>query len=41
MRKETVTLEKDGTYIVKGSGWFWCRIKRTPQGLDMIEAALA
>lgn len=39
MRKECVTANADGTYTVKGGGWFWCRIKRTPQGLAVIETA--
>lgn len=27
MRKETVTVNADGSYTVKGGGWFWVRIK--------------
>jgi hypothetical protein len=26
MRKECVTVNADGSYTVKGGGWFWCRI---------------
>jgi len=26
MRKETVTVNADGSYTVQGGGWFWCRI---------------
>lgn len=25
MRKETVTVNEDGTYTVKGGGWFWAK----------------
>lgn len=39
MRKECVTVNADGSYTVKGGGWFWCRIKRTPQGLAVLEMA--
>jgi hypothetical protein len=39
MRRECVTVNADGTYTVKGGGWFWCRIKRTEQGLAVVETA--
>ena len=39
MRKDCVTVNSDGTYTVKGGGWFWCKIKKTPQGLAIIESA--
>lgn len=39
MRKETVTPNEDGSYTVKGGGWFWCRIKRTSLGLSVLEMA--
>jgi hypothetical protein len=39
MRKETVTENEDGSYTVKGGGWFWCRIKRSERGLDVLEMA--
>lgn len=39
MRKECVTVNEDGTYTVKGGGWFWATIKRTPQGLACIKTA--
>lgn len=39
MRKETVTVQADGTFKVKGGGWFWCRIRRTSLGLAVVETA--
>lgn len=39
MRKDCVTVNSDGTYTVKGGGWFWCRIGWTPQGLSVFEMA--
>ncbi len=40
MRKETVTKNEDGSYTVKGGGWFWVRLSasgqsvlETPQGM--------
>lgn len=39
MRKECVTDHGDGTYTVKGGGWFWATIKRTPQGLACVKTA--
>jgi len=37
MRKDAVTVNADGTYTVKGGGWFWVRIQRTDSGLSVIE----
>jgi hypothetical protein len=34
MRKETVTVNADGSYTVKGSGWFWVRLKRAEMQLE-------
>ena len=39
MRKEAVTVNEDGSYTVKGGGWFWATIKRTEQGLAVIKTA--
>lgn len=39
MRKETLSTNDDGTFTVKGGGWFWVRIKRTDLGLSVIESA--
>lgn len=40
MRKDCVTVNADGTYTVKGGGWFWCRIQRTQFGqLSIAEMA--
>jgi len=39
MRKETVTINADETYTVKGGGWFWCKIQRTSLGLAIVEMA--
>lgn len=39
MRKETVTVNADETYTVKGGGWFWARIQRTDSGLCVVETA--
>lgn len=39
MRKDTVTVNEDGSYTVKGGGWFWATIKRTDVGLSVTETA--
>lgn len=39
MRKEAVTLNADGTYLVKGGGWFWVRLQRSERGIDVLEMA--
>jgi len=39
MRKDCVTVNEDGSWTVKGGGWFWCRITRTVLGLSVVETA--
>jgi hypothetical protein len=39
MRKECVTVNADGSYTVKGGGWFWCKVQRTSLGLGIVEMA--
>jgi hypothetical protein len=39
MGKETVTVQDDGSFMVKGGGWFWCEIKRTDLGLSVVNTA--
>jgi hypothetical protein len=35
MRKDLVTVNADGSYTVKGGGWFWCRIDAKGNVLEM------
>jgi hypothetical protein len=35
MRKECVTVNADGSYTVKGGGWFWVRMDRKGNVLEM------
>mgnify|MGYP001443568734 FL=1 len=37
LRKDCVTVNVDGTYTVKGSGWFWVRIGK--DGVSVLELA--
>ena len=39
MHKGTVTVNADGSYTVKGGRWFWCRVKRSERGIDVLEMA--
>ena len=41
MRKETVTVNLDGTYLVKGSGWFWVRMDPKGNILEMADGMSA
>jgi len=40
MRKETVTVNADGTYTVKGGGWFWVKLSSTGTVLEMAQGML-
>jgi len=35
LRKDCVTIQEDGTYLVKGGGWFWCKLDRKGNVLEM------
>jgi len=39
MRKECVTVNEDGTYTVKGGGWFWAKFRRSAHGVALLEMA--
>jgi len=41
MRKEAVTVNADGTYTVKGGGWFWCKLDRKGNVLEMADGMSA